>query len=224
MLELPDGEFKEPQTRQPQSNRVLPSARNVSKRNRAESGDTGAGSSATRPKSNIEYRERMARQAVAFEQNRPANVEQFQKWAPDKISFSQHLTSSIQAMYQSQVDAVADAEVKDHKCVFLHDDADFDAESIKVTIRDTVVFDIGRNFVLKVPTCYCQMCSGAGASGVIRVPPCAVNCGPTTPSENCLSWITDEALHLFGDLHARNGLSLSGKLLINLSRTDIHVN
>jgi hypothetical protein len=129
-------------------------------------------------------------------------------------------------MYQSRVDAVAAAELKGHKCLSLPVEDDDDDDFIKTTIRTIVVIDNGRNFVLKVPVYNCRRCRGVGASGIITVPPCAVNCGPTAPTEACLTWITDEALHLFDDLHARIGLAVGGKPIIKFvsSRFDIHVN
>jgi hypothetical protein len=213
MLSLPDGEFKERQTRQSQVNRVIPSVRSGHKRDRTASEDTWAGNSASQ-NANIGHSEKMWRQAEAFDKNRPANVEQFQKWAPAKLQFSQLITSAVQGLYQQRVSEIIQAEVSDHQCLLFVDTTEASAILPLKETRSVVVFDTGRNFVLEVPTFQCTRCRRPdGSPFLITVPPCSVNCGAITPTEKCETWITDEALHLFGDLHARNGLSVGGKLI-----------
>jgi hypothetical protein len=107
-------------------------------------------------------------------------------------------------MYQQAVCEVISKVLLGHSCCMNAEDPSSMCTVVKV--RCIAVISAARNFVLHVPTHQCKACKK-----ILTVPPCAVNCGPTTPTDACETWITDEALHLFRDVHLNNGLSAGGK-------------
>lgn len=210
---LPDGELKVKQRRAKQPGRAPPqNIRNGSKRTRSPSESNRRGTDATTGNEISEHSEKMEKQAAAFEKRREANIEEYQIWAPDRIDFYGELSSHIRNFYQLRVNDVLETELKDHPCCVNKEDPKKDYLIHKT--RHVVVFSAERNFVLEVPTYKCKNCSNNdGAPLTFTVHPYALNCAPTTATDNCETWITDETLHLFGDIHTRNGLSASGEIL-----------
>ncbi|KAL4523698.1 hypothetical protein Ndes2437A_g00275 [Nannochloris sp. 'desiccata'] len=208
MLKLRPGEFKKPQTRE-RRKRVIPGDRSRHKRDRAVTEGSREENDPLSVDENNDHTDKMVRQAAAFDKIRPANAEQNQIWTADKIEFRKRVTKGMQEMYQDQVNTVMDSVLLGHSCCL--NGADPSSVFKDPTFRDITVFSAGCNFDLKVPAYKCKRCKDEdGAPLTLTVPPRAVNCGPTAPTHSCLTWITDETLHLFRDLHTWNGLSASG--------------
>ena len=207
MLNLPPGVPRQKQTRRRQPHRKAPSARSGKRKERGDAEESrGARENrAAMGDEKSEHSEKMERQAAAFDANRPGNVEEFVIWAPNKIEFRKLVTQTMQGLYQQQVNVVMTMMRQGHSCCLggAHPDTTFENKKV----RSVVVFTAGHNFVLQVPTLQCKMCKKQ-----LTVHPYPVNCGPTSPTDACETWITDECLHLFRDLHTQNGLSAGGKL------------
>ena len=214
MLKLPPGVPRQKQTRRRQPHRKPPSARNGKRKEGGDAEDNGTerenraargDEKSEHSNEKSEHSENMARQAPPFHDNRPENIEHFEIWDQHKIEFRKRLTEFMQEQYQQQVNAVMTVEQQSHSCCVSGADSDTTFENKKV--RSVAVIAAERNFVLQVPTLQCKMCKKQ-----LTVHPYPVNCSPTTPTDGCETWITDEALHLSRDVDTQNGLSAGGKL------------
>ena len=144
-----------------------------------------------------EHAETMRRQAQAFDERRPANVEVFQESTQRRIDMHAKLNATIQNYYQEIIDERLQVVAEQHLC----------CGGLAVE-RHRLITIIGmeQQACVEVTNYTCSCCDD-----IFTVHPYDVDCAPTTPTVYCTTWLTFALVKLHRELHLLNGLSADGK-------------
>lgn len=150
----------------------------------------------------------MKRQAEEFDNRRAANVDEFRKAAPWAAKLKKKNDEARTACIQGHVDAVAEDAVQRHPCFPRHRQDAGGSSLVRQTANRAVQYiDHAYRATVWVPSYRCDACGKN-----IEVHPYTVDCAPTTPTENCLTWISQSFLLTFRDMNLNNGLAANAFL------------
>lgn len=148
----------------------------------------------------------MQRQAEEFDRRRPDNLREFTKAAPWAENLSKKKGAALALCMQEAVNEVAEDAVQRHPCCAPPFLVAGDPPVTETSRRAVQYIDHGFRTTLSVPSYHCRTCDKK-----IEVHPYMVDCAPTTPTEHCLTWLSQAFLLTFQDVHLNNGLSANGE-------------
>lgn len=152
-----------------------------------------------------DYASRVARTAAEFDRRRVQNKSQFVKSFPDMHNFRKLRTASFVSEMQCAANEALEHAKDEHACASLSSDA-----LALEKVRNVVCFGVGFRCVLTIENFRCKHCMQS-----VTVHPLEISCVPTSPTENCETFLTLELCLIFRDLHLQNGLSADGELYGN---------
>lgn len=209
---LTDGDFatrQKKQRRQKRPRQLAPGNRTAGRDN--EDGATvsrrgsGDNSEPAQGESQVgrDYARRVSDYAMEFNKRRGENRRQFIKNFPHMRAFRKAMSDAHAQAMQDAVDSALDMEKRNHRCSMTG------VESLCLKkIRNVVCYGLGFRCVLTVEIYGCSRCTQS-----VTVHPLQVCCTPTSPTDNCETWLSLDFCLVFRDLHLHNGLSADGKVL-----------
>jgi hypothetical protein len=148
------------------------------------------------------HRAKMAAQATAFDEARPASDIAYASGAPARSRQHAELLVWQRTRVQAEVDMLADQQLRLHAgCC-----------PLVTKTRDVVCVHLGYKMVVRVPS-LARTCSKASWTPH----PYTVGYVPTTPTDGCETWISMDLAMSFKDTYFNNGLAASGESVIRAS-------